>query len=69
MGREASGQLELDLWGLSPTAAEKQIAVSRQSDSPADAAGTEQDNRREDRDEPLRGDRTTPLGEVTHRAR
>src|ERR1035441_6986184 len=65
MGREASGQLELDLWGLSPTAAEEQIAASRQNDSPADAAGTEQDNRREDGGgEPLRRDRAAPLGEL-----
>src|ERR1035437_922530 len=64
MGREASGQLELDLWGLSPTAAEEQIAASRQAGSPADAAGTEQGNEREDGEEPLRGDRVAPVGEL-----
>ena len=39
MGREASGQLELDLWGLSPTAADEQIAAGQQDqpEEPLDA--------------------------------
>src|ERR1700689_1164195 len=65
MGRRAVGQLELDLWGLSPAAAEQEIAASQQTGLSAERAGGEQRETREEGDgEPLRGDRTAPLGEV-----